>query len=77
MTVGRIAIAPTDYTFIKGDQLQIRLTSNNLPNGLPGTVDLDPNDPANLFTPLSPAINTVRFGSRDGTSVLLPVFGQG
>lgn len=68
-----IAIAPTGYTFAKGDKLQIRLTSNNLPNGLPGTADLDPSDPAALFTPLPPAINTVRFGGRDGTFLLVPV----
>jgi uncharacterized protein len=71
-----IAIAPTAYTFAKGDQLQIRLTSNNLPNALPGTLYLDPSDPAQpVFTPLAPAVNTVRFGGADGTSLLLPVFG--
>jgi putative CocE/NonD family hydrolase len=69
-----IAIAPTGYTFAKGDRLQIRLTSNNLPNALPGTLDLNPSDPANAFTPLPPAFNTVRFGGRDGSSLLLPVY---
>ena len=70
-----IAIAPTGYTFAKGDRLQIRLSSNDLPNGAPGTVDLNPGDPSDVFTPLSPAVNTVRFGGRDGTSLLLPVDG--
>jgi uncharacterized protein len=70
-----IAIAPTGYKFAKGDTLQIRVTSDNLPNGLPGTVYLDPSNPAKLFTPLAPAINTVRFGGSYGTSLLLPVFG--
>jgi predicted acyl esterase len=69
-----IAIAPTGYAFAKGDRLQIRLTSNNLPNGLPGTLDLNPSDPANAFTPLPPASNTVRFGGRDGSSLLLPAY---
>jgi uncharacterized protein len=70
-----IAIAPTSYTFAKGDRLQIRLTSNNLPNALPGTLYLDPTDPAQpVFTPLSPAVNTVRFGGSDGTSLLLPIY---
>jgi putative CocE/NonD family hydrolase len=70
-----IAIAPTGYTFAKGDRLQIRLTSNNLPNGVPGTIDLDPSNPGRLFTPLPPAFNTVRFGGADGTSLLLPAYG--
>jgi hypothetical protein len=71
-----IAIAPTADTFAKGDRLQIRLTSNYLPNALPGTLSLNPANPAApVFTPLSPAINTVRFG-RDGTSLLLPVYGS-
>jgi uncharacterized protein len=69
-----IAIAPTAYTFPAGDQLQIRLTSNNLPNALPGTLDLTTNRLAQLFRPLSPAFNTVRLGGRDGTSLLLPVY---
>jgi hypothetical protein len=73
----QIAIAPTGYTFAKGDRLQIRITSDNLPNGLPGTLDLDPSDPAKLFTPLPPAFNTIRFGGRDGTSLLLPAFSAG
>lgn len=72
-----IAIAPTAYTFAQGDRLQIRLTSNNLPNGLPGTVYLDTSDPTTpVFTPLVPAVNTVRFGGPDGTSLLLPVVGS-
>jgi len=71
-----IAIAPTTYTFVPGHRVQLRLTSGNLPNALPGTLALDPSDPAaSPFTPLPPATNTVRFGGRDGTSVLLPVYG--
>jgi len=71
-----IAIAPTTYTLAPGHRLQLRLTSGNVPNALPGTLELDASDPAaSPFTPLPPATNTVRFGGRDGTSVLLPVYG--
>jgi predicted acyl esterase len=71
----QIAIAPTAYTFKPGHRLQIRLTSNNLPNALPGTLDLRPSDPtAPVFTPLMPATNTIRLGGRDGTSLFLPVY---
>lgn len=70
-----IAIAPTTYTFAPGHRLQLRLTSGNVPNALPGTLELDPSDPAaSPFTPLPPATNTVRLGGRDGTSLLLPVY---
>ena len=71
----QIAIAPTAYTFAPGHRLQIRITSDNLPNALPGTLDLNPSDPTTPpFTPLPPATNTIRLGGRDGTSLLLPVY---
>ena len=71
-----IAIAPTTYTFAAGHRLQLRLTSDNMPNGLPGTLELSLNDPAaSPFVPIPPATNTVRLGGADGTSLLLPVFG--
>jgi putative CocE/NonD family hydrolase len=71
-----IAIAPTAYTFLPGHRLQLRLTSDNLPNGLPGTLELNPSHPAaSPFVPIPPATNTVRFGGRDGSSLLLPVLG--
>ena len=74
----RIAIAPTAYTFQTGHRLQIRITSDNLPNGLPGTLDVNPSHPAaSPFTPLAPATNTVRVGGRHGTSLLLPVYTPG
>lgn len=70
-----IAIAPTTYTFAPGHRLQLRLTSDNLPNALPGTLDLNPSDPAaSPFVPIPPATNTVRFGGPDGSSLLLPVY---
>jgi uncharacterized protein len=69
-----IALAPTAYSLAVGHQLQLRLTSYNMPNALPGTIDLDSQVPAaSTFTPLLPATNTVRFGGADGTSLRLPV----
>jgi len=71
-----IAIAPTTYTFAAGHRLQLRLTSGDLPNGLPGTLELNLSNPAaSPFVPIPPATNTVRFGGADGTSLLLPVYG--
>ena len=70
----QIALQPTAYTFVAGDRLQVRITSGNVPNAVPGTVYLNPSDPTTLvFTPLPPAVNTVRIGGRDGTRLLLPV----
>jgi predicted acyl esterase len=71
-----IAIAPTAYRFAAGHRLQLRLTSDNLPNALPGTLDFNAADPAaSTFVPLPPATNTVRYGGRDGTYLWLPVLG--
>jgi hypothetical protein len=70
-----IAIAPTAYTFAAGHRLQLRLTSDNMPNAFPGTLTVNQSDPtASSFTPIPPATNTVRYGGRDGTSLLLPVY---
>jgi hypothetical protein len=72
-----IAIAPTAYEFKPGHRLQLRLTSSNVPNSAPGTVDLNPTVPVtSTFVPLSPATNTVRLGGAGGTSLLLPVYGN-
>ena len=69
-----IALAPTAYRLAVGHQLQLRLTSYNMPNALPGTIDFNGQAPAaSTFTPLAPATNTVRFGGADGTSLRLPV----
>jgi putative CocE/NonD family hydrolase len=69
-----IALAPTAYRLAAGHQLQLRLTSYNMPNALPGTIDFNGQAPAtSTFTPLAPATNTVRFGGTDGTSLGLPV----
>jgi putative CocE/NonD family hydrolase len=71
-----IALAPTAYRLAAGHQLQLRLTSYNMPNALPGTIQFDGQAPAaSTFTPLLPATNTVRFGGADGTALRLPVSG--
>ena len=45
-----------------------------MPNALPGTIAFNGSEPAtSSFGPLPPAINTVRYGGTDGTSLLLPV----
>jgi putative CocE/NonD family hydrolase len=73
----QIALQPTAYTFVAGHELQIRITSGNVPNSVPGTVFLDRGRPtAPVFTPLPPAVNTVRLGGHDGTNLLLPVLGR-
>jgi uncharacterized protein len=69
-----ISIAPTAYAFAPGHRLQLRLTSYNMPNALPGTLDFNGSAPAtSTLVPLPPATNTIRLGGEDGTSLLLPV----
>jgi hypothetical protein len=69
-----IAIAPTAYEFAAGHRLQLRVTSYNMPNALPGTIKFDGSEPAaSSFEALPPATNTVRFGGLDGSSLLLPL----
>jgi len=60
--------------FAPGHRLQLRLTSYNMPNALPGTLAFNSSEPtASSFVPLAPATNTVRYGGTDGTSLMLPV----
>jgi uncharacterized protein len=69
-----ISIAPTAWRLAAGHQLQLRLTSYNMPNALPGTLDFNGSAPAtSTFVPLLPATNTVRLGGEDGTSLTLPI----
>ena len=72
-----IGIAPTAYRFAAGHRLQLRLTSYNMPNALPGTIDLNESAPASSsFAALPPATNTVRYGGKHGTALLLSVSAQ-
>ena len=69
-----IAVAPTAYRFAAGDRLQVRVTSYDMPNGLPATIHFDDADPAaTSIVPLLPAVNTVRLGGADPTWLSLPV----
>lgn len=69
-----IAVAPTAYCFAAGDQLQVRVTSYDMPNGLPATFHFDEADPAaTSLVPLLPAVNTFRLGGADPTWLSLPV----
>jgi putative CocE/NonD family hydrolase len=71
-----ISIAPTAYAFAPGHRLQLQLTSSNLPNALPATIDLNTSDAAaSRVVPLLPATNTVRYGGPDATSLSLPLYG--
>jgi hypothetical protein len=52
----------------------VQLASNDTPNHTPGTFTLDRDDPSRFdFRPHEPALNTVRYGGKDGSSLLLPV----
>jgi uncharacterized protein len=69
-----IAIAPTAWQFAAGHSLQLRLTSYNMPNALPATIDFNASSPASSgVVPLLPATNTVRLGGSDPTTLRLPI----
>ena len=66
-----IEIWPTAYELAPGHQLQLRLTSTDLPTHLPGSIRFDRNRPQDArIDLLSPAVNTVLF---DGSYLTLPV----
>ncbi len=68
-----IEIWPTAYRLAPGHQLQMRLTSVDVPTHLPGWIRFDRSHPQDAQVQLlSPAINTVRF---DGSYLTLPVGG--
>ena len=71
-----IEIWPTANEFKPGHRLRVQLTSNDTPNHMPGTFEFDRESGELRFEPHPPATNTVRFGGRDGTSLLLPVLGK-
>ena len=69
-----VEIWPTAYQLGAGHQLQLRLTSTDLPTHLPGTIRFDRDNPqATKIDLLPPATNTVRF---DGSYLLVPEAGQ-
>jgi hypothetical protein len=55
--------APTGPYASPGHQLQLRLTSTDLPTHLPGSIDFDRDRPQDArIDLLPPAVNTVQFG---------------
>lgn len=73
-----VAIAPTAWEFAAGHSLQLRLTSYNMPNALPATLDFDASSPAgSSVVALLPATNTVRLGGTDPTTLRLPISAAG
>jgi putative CocE/NonD family hydrolase len=66
-----IEIWPTAYELEAGHQLQLRLTSTDLPTHLPGSIYFDRDRPQDArIDLLQPAINTVRY---EGSYLVLPV----
>ena len=69
-----IEVWPTANEFQPGHSVRLQLASNDTPNHTPGTFTLDKDDPSRFeFRPNQPAVNTIRYGGADGSSVLLPV----
>jgi uncharacterized protein len=69
-----IEVWPTANEFRPGHRLRVQLASNDTPNHTPGAFTLDRDDPSRFeFRPHEPGLNTVRYGGKDGSSLLLPV----
>lgn len=61
---------PTAYELAAGHRLQLRLTSSDLPTHLPGTIDFNAAVPSlSVIKPNPPAVNTVRYGCDDPSSL--------
>lgn len=68
-----LEIWPTAYELAPGHQLQLRITSSDLPTHFPGSSYLDKGNPtATRVSLMSPATNTIRL---DASYLLLPVSG--
>ncbi|MFA5939637.1 MAG: CocE/NonD family hydrolase [Sinimarinibacterium sp.] len=71
-----IEIWPTAYEIAAGHQLQIRITSYDVPTHAPASIEFDRNNPAaTQVTPLLPATNSLNEGGDDPSYLLVPVFG--
>jgi predicted acyl esterase len=69
-----VAIIATAYQLAPGHALQLRLTTDDMPTRLPGTIQFDRNAPASAkVVPLPPATNTVHEGGRRGSYLLVPL----
>jgi putative CocE/NonD family hydrolase len=69
-----VAIIPTAHELAPGHQLQLRLTTDDMPTRLPGSVKLDAANPAqSQVVALPPATNTVLEGGKNGSWLLVPL----
>jgi putative CocE/NonD family hydrolase len=69
-----IAIIATAYTLAPGHSLQLRLTTDDMPTRLPGSIEFHLDDPSTArIVPLPPATNTVQEDPHDPSWLLLPV----
>ena len=74
LTVLDVAIIPTAYELAPGHSLQLRVTTDDMPTRLPGTLRFDVEDPTQSpIVPLSPAVNTIVQGGARGSWLLLPL----
>jgi uncharacterized protein len=73
-----IEVWPTAQELAAGHRLRVQLTSNDTPNHTPGTVTADRDDPSKVeVRPHLPAMNTVFYGDKKGSALVLPVLGSG
>ncbi|MGH8540431.1 MAG: CocE/NonD family hydrolase [Stenotrophobium sp.] len=71
-----IEIWPTAYELAAGHQLQLRITSYDVPTHAPATIQFDRNNPAaTQITPLPPVTNTIMEGGGDPSFMQIPVYG--
>jgi hypothetical protein len=68
-----VAIIPTAYELAPGHELQLRLTTDDMPTRLPGSVKIDEANPAqSQVVPLAPATNSVFEGGKNASWLLVP-----
>ena len=74
LTTLDVAIIPTAYELAAGHSLQLRVTTDDMPTRLPGTLQFDAANPAQSpIVPLPPAVNTIMQGGANGSWLLLPL----
>ena len=72
-----VEIWPTAYEIAAGHQLQIRITSYDVPTHAPAYIMFDRNNPAaTQVVPLSPATNSIVEGGSDPSYLLVPAHGE-
>jgi putative CocE/NonD family hydrolase len=69
-----VALIATAYRLAPQHSLQLRVTTDDLPTRLPGSVQVDAADPTrSQFVPLSPAVNTVEQNATNASWLLVPL----